>query len=160
MKKQIRRHRCKNCHNLYKPDPRNLKRQKFCSKPECKAASKKYSQQKWLTKAINRDYFSSPENVIRVQQWRDQNPGYWRRKKSIKKTFLFEDALQDTLLPESLYYRDSQANLMQNALQDMLSSKSLVIIRFSPHLNENALKFMIDIIKEKDIILKTDLPKI
>jgi len=160
MKKQIRRHRCKNCHDLYKPDPRNLKRQKFCFKPECKAASKKHSQQKWLTKTINRDYFSSPENVIRVQQWREQNPGYWRRRKSTKKAFLFEDALQDTLSPESLYYGYSQTNLMQNALQDMLSSKCLVIIGFSPHLNENALKIMIDIIEEGDIILKTDFPKI
>ena len=157
MKKQIRRRRCKNCHHLYKPDPRNLKRQKFCSKPECKAASKKHSQQKWLNKAINRDYFSSPENVIRVQQWREQNPGYWRRKKSTKKTFLFDDALQDTLLPESLYYSESQANLIQNALQDMLSSKSLVIIGFSPHLNENVLKIVIDISEEQDIILKMDL---
>ncbi len=160
MKKQIRRRRCKNCYDLYKPDPRNLKRQKFCTKPECKAASKKHSQQNWLNKVINRDYFSSPENVIRVQQWREQNPGYWKRKKPIQKTFLFKDALQDTLLPESLYYSYSQDNLMQIALQDMLSGKSLVIIGLRPHLNENALKIVIDIIEEQDIILKMDLPKI
>ncbi|MBT3807308.1 MAG: hypothetical protein HOG03_22360 [Desulfobacula sp.] len=36
MEKKIRRRRCKNCHDLYKPDYRNLKRQKFCDKPECK----------------------------------------------------------------------------------------------------------------------------
>jgi len=48
MKKKIRRRRCKNCDNLFKPDSRNLKRQKFCRKPECKEASKRYSQQKWL----------------------------------------------------------------------------------------------------------------
>jgi|SaaInlStandDraft_6_1057023.scaffolds.fasta_scaffold414736_1 hypothetical protein len=36
MKKKIRRRRCKNCDDLFKPDSRNLKRQKFCRKPECK----------------------------------------------------------------------------------------------------------------------------
>ena len=46
MKKKVRRRRCKNCDDLFKPDPRNIKRQKFCDKPECKVASKKHSQQK------------------------------------------------------------------------------------------------------------------
>ena len=40
MKKKIRRRRCKHCDDLYKPDPRNLKRQKFCRKTECKEATK------------------------------------------------------------------------------------------------------------------------
>ena len=48
MKKKIRRRRCKNCDGLYKPDHRTLKRQKFCRKSECREASKRYSQQKWL----------------------------------------------------------------------------------------------------------------
>ena len=78
MKKKVRRRRCKNCHDLYKPDHRNIGRQKFCDKPECKIASKKHSQQKWLMQPKNRDHFSGPENVIRVQQWREQNPGYWK----------------------------------------------------------------------------------
>jgi hypothetical protein len=29
MKKKIRRRRCKNCNDLFKPDPRNLKKQKL-----------------------------------------------------------------------------------------------------------------------------------
>jgi len=70
MKKEIRRRRCKHCDDLFKPDPRNLKRQKFCRKSECKETSKRYSQQKWLMKPKNKDYFSVPANVIRVQQWR------------------------------------------------------------------------------------------
>ncbi len=160
MKKKIRRRRCKNCHDLFMPDPRNLKRQKFCIKPECKIASKKHSQQKWLNKAKNRDYFSSPENVIRVQQWREQNLGYWRQKKPAKSVSLFEDALQDTLLAKTFDCGGSQGNLMRNALQDILSSKSLVFIGFNPHLSENALKILIDIIGQGDIILETDLPKI
>jgi hypothetical protein len=92
-----RRRRCKHCQGLYKPDSRNLKRQKFCDNPECKVASKKYSQQKWLIQPKNRDHFSGPENVIRVQQWREQNPGYWKRKKPKKATSLIEGALQDII---------------------------------------------------------------
>ena len=97
MKKKIRRRRSKNCDDLFKPDSRNLKRQKFCRKSKCKEASKKYSQQKWLIQPKNRDHFSGPENVIRVQQWREQNPGYWKRKKSKKITSLIKGALQETL---------------------------------------------------------------
>jgi hypothetical protein len=154
MKKKIRRRRCKNCHDLFISDPRNLKRQKFCIKPECKIASKKHSQRKWLNKTENRNYFSSPENVIRVQQWREQNLGYWRRKKPVKNVSLFEDAFQDKLLVKMPDCKGSQANLMQNALQDILSSKSLVFIGFTPHLNENALKILIDITAQGDIMLK------
>ena len=142
------------------PDPRNLKNQKFCRKSACKSASKKHSQQKWLNKAKNRDYFSSPENVIRVQQWREQNPGYWGRKKHARNVTLFEDALQDTLLPKMVDCRAYQANLTQNALQDMISNKSIVFIGFNPHLNENALKILIDIIGQGNIILETRVPKI
>ncbi len=86
MKKKIRRRRCKHCDDLFKPDPRNLKRQKVCRKPEYKETSKRYSQQKWLMKLKNIDHFSGPENVFRVQQWRQENPGYGKRKKSKKVT--------------------------------------------------------------------------
>jgi hypothetical protein len=77
MKKKIRRRRCKHCDDLFEPDHRNLKRQKFCRKSECKEAGKRYSQQKWLMKPQNKDHFSGPANVIRVQQWRQENPGCW-----------------------------------------------------------------------------------
>jgi len=97
MKKKIRRRRCKNCDDLFKPDSRNLKRQKFCRKPKCKEASKRYSQQKWLMKPKNIDHFSGPENVIRVQQWRQENPEYWKQKKSKKVTSLIKGALQDII---------------------------------------------------------------
>ena len=86
MKKKLRSRRCKHYDDLFKPDSRNLKRQKFCRKSKCKEASKRYSQQKWLMKPKNIDHFSGPENVIRVQQWRQENPGYWKQKKYKKST--------------------------------------------------------------------------
>ena len=145
MKKKIRRRRCKNCLDLYKPDFRHLKQQKFCEKIDCKVASKKYSQEKWLEKAKNRDYFSGSEHVIRVQQWRQENAGYWKRKKIKDPHSLFEHALQDVIIAESHDGKCFQAYLSQDALQDMLLSKTLVIIGLASHLNKNALQEIIDI---------------
>ena len=159
MKKKIRRRRCEHCDDLFKPDPRHLKRQKFCDELECKITSKKYSQQKWLKKKKNRDYFSGSEHVIRVQQWREQNPGYWKRKNSKKPLALFEHTLQDTLLPKTSDGKGFQLNLTQNALQDMLSVKTLVIIGFSPHLNKTALQEIIDITDQSIIKLTPDVLK-
>ncbi len=159
MKKTIRRRRCKNCHDLYQPDPRHLKRQKFCDKPECKIASKKYSQQKWLKKTKNRDYFSGSEHVVRVQQWREQNPCYWKRKKSKKTPSLFGHALQDTLLVKKPNGKGFQLNLTQDALQDMISGKTLIIIGFNPHLNKTALQEIIDITGQGTIKLTPDILK-
>lgn len=144
MKKKIRRRRCKNCDDLFKPDPRNLKRQKFCRKPECKQASKGYSQQKWLMKPQNKGHFSGSANVIRVQQWRQQNPGYGNRKKSKKTTSLIKGALQETLSLETITSKGSSSDLMQNALQDSLSAETLVIIGFDTQLNKTALQDIID----------------
>ncbi len=145
MKKKIRRRRCKHCYDLFKPDPRNLKRQKFCRKLACKIASKKHSQQKWLMRPKNKDYFSGPANVIRVQQWRQQNPGYWKGKKSKKVTSLIKCALQETLSTKTITGKGFSSDLMQNALQDSLFAKTLVIIGFDTQLNKTALQDIIDI---------------
>jgi hypothetical protein len=144
MKKKTRSRRCKNCDDLFKPDSRNLKRQKFCRKSECKEASKRYSQQQWLMKPQNKDHFSGPANVIRVQQWRQQNPGYWKGKKFKKVTSLIKGALQETLSVNTTIDKGFSSDLMQTALQDSLSAKSLVIIGFDTQLNKIALQDIID----------------
>jgi len=107
----------------------------------------------------NRDYFSGSEHVIRVQQWRQENPGYWKRKKSKKAPALFDHALQDTLSANTSDGKGFQLNLMQDTLQDMLSGKTLVIIGFNPHLNETALQEIIDITSQDTIKLTPDVLK-
>jgi hypothetical protein len=159
MKKKIRRRRCKNCDDLFKPDPRNLKRQKFCSKPECKEASKQYSQQKWLMKPKNKGHFSGSANVIRVQQWRQQNPGYGKRKKSKKPTSLIKGALQETLSLKTIAGKGSSSDLMQNALQDSLLAETLVIIGFDTQLNKTALQDIIDFTDQGTVKLVPDVLK-
>ncbi len=159
MKKRTRRRRCKNCEDLFKPDPRQLKRQKFCRKPVCKAASKKHSQQKWLNKPKNRDYFSGPENVTRVQQWRQGNPGYGKRRKPSKKPPLIEDALQEMKSGQTIAGKGSSMDLIQISLQDLISAKTLVFIDFDTRLNKTALQEIIDITDQKAVKLTPDILK-
>lgn len=159
MIKRTRRRRCKNCYDLYKPDPRHLKKQKFCTKPGCKVASKTYSQQKWLNKPKNRDYFSGPENVVRVQEWRQDNPGYWKRRTPSKKSSLIGDALQEMTFPKTLAGKGSSIDLIQTPLQDLISAKTLVFIGFDTHLNKNALQDIIDAKDQKTVKLTPDILK-
>ena len=159
MKKKIRRRRCKNCDELFKPDPRTLKRQKFCRKSKCKEASKRYSQQKWLIKPKNKDYFSGTANVIRVQQWRQQNPGYWKRKKSKKVTSLIKGALQETLSANTPVGKGFSSALMQNTLQDSSSVKTLVFIGFDTQLNKTALQDIIDFTDQGTVKLMPNVLK-
>ena len=157
MKKRIRRRKCKNCQELFKPDPRQLKRQKFCRKSKCKAASKKHSQQKWLNKPKNQDYFSGPANVVRVQEWRRVNPGYWKRKKHTKKPSSTADALQEIKFSKTLASKGNSMDLIQIALQDSISGKTLILIGFDTHLNKNALQDIIDATDQETVKLTPDL---
>ena len=78
MKIQTRRCKCLHCKKLFVPDYRNRGRQKYCSAPECRQASKRARQRRWLSKPENRDHFRGAENVLRVQEWRKAHPGYWK----------------------------------------------------------------------------------
>ena len=91
----IKKKKCRNCKYLFVPDPRNQNRQEYCDKTECLKASKAASQKKWLTKPENKDYFTGPDNVKRVQEWRKKNPDYWKRS---KKPVALQDDIALTLL--------------------------------------------------------------
>jgi len=159
MKKKTRQRRCKNCQELYKPDSRHLKKHKFCRKPACRAASKKHSQQKWLNKPKNRDYFSGSEHVTRVRQWRQDNPDYWKRKKSAKKPSLIGDALQEMKTGKTIVDKGSSTDLIQIPLQDLISAKTLVFIGFDTHLNKTALQDIIDATDQESVKLTPNILK-
>lgn len=75
-----KRRKCKCCSELYEPDARNHRHQKFCNKEPCIKASKAESQRRWSSKPENQDYFSGIENIERVRAWRAKNPEYWKRR--------------------------------------------------------------------------------
>ena len=127
----IKKKKCKHCKELFPPDPRNANRQKYCSKPDCRKASKKDSQQRWLSKPENREHFRGPENVVRVQQWRKDNPGYWKKTKN---------ALQDPLIDQTAVNIDDTVNFTHSALQDSLITQPAVLIGLIAHFTDFALQ--------------------
>jgi hypothetical protein len=117
-----KRIRCRHCKRLFIPDHRNRKRQKYCSAPDCRKASKTASQQKWLQKPENKEYFKGPLNTQRVQAWREQNPGYWKRSPNC------DQPLQDRLKTQTLEIHKDNDDFISLALQDLLIVQPAVII--------------------------------
>ena len=76
------RRKCRHCGQFFRPDPRNVRHQRYCSAPACRRASKAASQRRWLAKEANRDYFRGPEHVARVRAWRAAHPGHARKSSS------------------------------------------------------------------------------
>jgi hypothetical protein len=114
-----KRIKCRHCGKLFVPDARNRNRQKYCSRPDCRKASKAASQKKWLSKSENQDYFRGPQNVERVRQWRRQNPDYWKTKPK---------ALQDPLTPQPFEMNCNPPEITSGTLQDSLIMQPSVLI--------------------------------
>ena len=74
-----RRRKCLNCGQLFRPVPRSVRHQRYCSTLACRKTSKAASQARWLSKPHNWSYFRDPEHVARVLAWRVANPGHARR---------------------------------------------------------------------------------
>ena len=132
---EIKRKKCCNCNKLFRPDPRNATRQKYCPKPQCRKASKAASQQRWLQKPENQDHFCGPENVLRVQQWREANPRYWRGKRKVNK-----DALQDRLISQPTENNDNNVQFAHDALQDFLIAQPPVLLGLIANFTGTALQ--------------------
>ena len=78
-------------------DHRNRECQESCSKPDCRQAGKRASQQRWLQKPENRDYFRHEENIDKVRKSHKAHPRYWKR--SVKKSAA---ALKDLRLAKAI----------------------------------------------------------
>ena len=117
------------------PDARTRDRQKYCSKAECKGASKAQRQRRWLSKPENRDYFRGPENVRRVEQWRKAHPKYWQRKRVVD-----EDALQEDLATEDLEDQGDNSELSISALQDDCLVQPALVVGLIANLTGSALQ--------------------
>ena len=121
--KRYRRRKCRHCGELFRPDPRNLRHQHYCSKPACRKASKAASQRRWLGKAQNRDYFRGAANVQRVRVWRATHPGYWRRSQRQE-----APALQEDSSSQAIDRSGKSPTLTALALQDLFGAQAFVLI--------------------------------
>ena len=110
MKKKKRR-RCLSCRQLFHCHPRTRSQQKYCSAAVCRAASKKASQQRWLGKPENRNYFCGEQHVNRVQAWREKHPRHGREAP------LRSRPLQETIVRQPADRSKESATL---ALQEMI----------------------------------------
>jgi hypothetical protein len=117
-----RKKKCRHCKRLFIPDHRNSDRQRYCSKEECRKASKTASQKKWWNKPENRDYFRGPLQVERVREWRKKHPGYSLKKRPDKRA-----ALQDALTRQPVENKEDKHQIASGALQDLLRRQEAVI---------------------------------
>ena len=133
--KGYRKRKCRNCGDLFRPDPRNLRHQHYCSRPACRKASKAASQRRWLSKPENRDYFRGAANVQRVRAWRATHPVYWRHTGAQAGV-----ALQEDSLAQPFDINDKSSDFGSAALQDLLCAQPSVLIGLIANLTGTALQ--------------------
>jgi hypothetical protein len=92
---------CLHCRAAFVPCPTHRTTQRYCSKPECRKASKAAAQARWRQQPQNQAYFRGPEHVERVRRWRARHPGYWRKKPAARPP-PSSPALQDLACPQAL----------------------------------------------------------
>jgi len=133
-----RTRKCQHCRTFFQPDPRNARHQEYCSKSNCKRASKKASQHRWLNQPANQDYFKGPEQVARVRTWRKSHPDYWRRRAQMPNDS--GEPLQDVLFTELIDLKKKSENFVDPALQDLLNAQSLVLLGLLANLTGTTLQ--------------------
>ena len=86
-----RKRKCKHCQTFFDPDPRSVKRQRYCCQARVPPGQQGCQPTPLAQQPHNRDYFTGPTHVERVRQWRRAHPGYWRRQRSRTPDALQED---------------------------------------------------------------------
>jgi len=133
-----RRRKCRHCGQLYEPDPRNRRHQRYCSRLACRQASKAASQRRWRASPKGRDYFRGTANCYRVALWRKAHPGYWRRQRNSPPNDA--GALQDDCAPQPSAPPTDTPTLNANAgaLQDDCAPQVIVTPIDKPNLGAGA----------------------
>ena len=129
--------KCPHCHTFFKPNPRSKGRQKYCSQPDCQKVRKQISHKNWLKKPANQTYFRGPDNVRRVQQWRANNPYYWKQAQTNADN---ATPLQDPLMMQAADNEQKNTDLKSDPLQDALMAQPFVLIGLIAHLTGSALQ--------------------
>lgn len=110
---------CLCCKEMFTPT-RHAPKAKYCPLPACRKASQKASQDRWIGKPENKDYFKGPSHVLRVQEWRRLHPGYWKRRNRRKAGPLQDTVpLQDLVRsPTCMAFLGFLSTLQSDALQE------------------------------------------
>jgi hypothetical protein len=141
------RRKCLCCKELYRPDHRNLRHQRYCPKPACRKEGKAQSQFRWLQRTENQNYFRGPENSRRVKEWRQRNPGYWRKKKTPGQVPL-QEVCQEQVTPNE----GVSSEKTSHALQEVLSMQPAVVVGLISMMTGNSLQE--DIVATARVLLR------
>lgn len=127
-----RKRKCIHCNELFVPDYRNVRHQRYCSKDDCVKASKAASQNKWLSSSKGDGYFNDPYHIQRVREWRMRNPRK-SKQKSQKRPYV----LQDVLTSQSAV---NQRLNPKSALQELCTMQPLLLIGLIANLTGTVLQ--------------------
>jgi len=129
---------CLHCKELFEPERHNWWQQKFCSKPQCRQASKAESQRRWLSKPENKEVFRGLANVERVRQWRAKNPGYWKRPPKTSGT------LQEVVPRQVTPNEEVGKTASPPPLQDFVSAQDPLMLGLISHLVDSPLQEVVE----------------
>ena len=141
------RRKCLCCKDFYRPDQRNLRHQRYCSKAACRKESKAQSQFRWLQRPENQNYFRGPENSRRVKEWRKRNPGYWRKKKTLAQVPL-QEVCQEQVAPNE----EVSSEKTSDALQEVFLMQPAVVVGLISMMTGNSLQE--DIVATARVLLR------
>jgi hypothetical protein len=82
--------RCPHCQKPFLPEIHNAWHQKYCTQDACQKARNRISCRRWR---LNHPEDCDNNDDHRVEAWRAQHPGYWRRE---RRKFLSVDILLPT----------------------------------------------------------------
>jgi hypothetical protein len=86
-----------------------------------------------VAKPENREYVSGPDEVKRVQEWRKQNPGYWRRRHKQ------DHALHDLIQAQPVDDEEDKPSLIPDTLHDLSLSQDPLLVGFISSLTDSTL---------------------
>ena len=109
--------KCPHCEGFFLPDARNRQRQRYCAKVPCRRASKAASQQRWVSRPANADYFHDAGNAARARAWQAAHPGYWKKRPPRSLVVLQEDCQSQTAPAEQVTVPDAGVVLQDDWLR-------------------------------------------
>lgn len=151
-RKRRRKRKCKCCRELYLPDARHFRDQKYCSKPACRRASKQESQRRWYHSEKGAVYRDPEYNKERVREWRAAHPDYARLTGGRR-----HRALQETKISEDVDNQDVTASLDATALQDMNLTQPALVVGLMAHLTGSELQETIVETSRRFLLLGQDI---
>jgi len=134
------------------PDARHFRDQKYCTKPECRRASKLASQRRWYYSEKGADHRDPEENKRRVREWRAAHPDYAKLTGGRRRR-----ALQETRISQGVDDQDVAASLTGDALQDMNFLQPALVVGLMAQLTGSALQDTIAETSQRLLLLGHDI---